>query len=56
MVTILEGDRVFKDCRVMPASLVSGNAYRRLWRRQLAEYIDASPHDLLWPPPSRHAE
>ena len=56
VVTILEGDRVFKDCRVMPASLVSGNAYRRLWRRQLAEYIDASPHDLLWPPPSRLAE
>lgn len=56
VATILEGDRVFKDCRVIPASLVSGNSYRRLWRGQLAEYIEASPHDLLWPPHSRLAE
>ena len=58
---VLEGDRVFKDCRVMPASLVSGSSYRRLWRRQLAEHLagggagDGAPHDLLWPLPSRHA-
>jgi 4-diphosphocytidyl-2-C-methyl-D-erythritol kinase len=55
---VLEGDRVLKDCRVMPASLVSGRSYRRLWRRQLAEHLtDAGPpHDLLWPLPSRHAQ
>jgi 4-diphosphocytidyl-2-C-methyl-D-erythritol kinase len=54
---VLEGDRVFKDCRVMPASLVSGRSYQRLWRRQLAEHLvdDGAPHDLLWPLPSRHA-
>jgi 4-diphosphocytidyl-2-C-methyl-D-erythritol kinase len=54
---ILEGDGVFKDCRVIPASLVSGTRYRRLWRRQLAEYITQprTPDENLWPPHSRHA-
>ena len=54
---VLEGDRVMRDCLVMPASLVSGSGYRRLWRRQLAEYLgsQAVPHDFLWPLPSRHA-
>lgn len=53
----LEGDRVFKDCRVIPASLVSGTSYRRLWRRQLAEHIEQprSAKELTWPPHSRHA-
>ena len=53
----LEGDKVFEDCRVIPASLVSGSSYRRLWRRQLAEYIEGprTPNKNLWPPHSRHA-
>ena len=53
----LEGDGVFKDCRVIPASLVAGSSYRRLWRRQLAEYIEQSrtPNENSWPPRSRHA-
>jgi len=52
----LEQDRVFEDCRVIPASLVSGMNYRRLWRRQLAGYIDKTriPDELIWPPHSRH--
>lgn len=58
----LEGDGVFEDCRVIPASLVSGTSYRRLWRRQLAEHIEQpkferpqSTKELTWPPHSRHA-
>ena len=53
----LEGDGVFEDCRVIPASLVSGTSYRRLWRRQLAEHIEQTrtPNELIWPPHSRHA-
>ena len=53
----LEGDRVFKDCRVIPASLVSGTSYRRLWRRQLAEHTEQprTTDELIWPPHSRHA-
>jgi 4-diphosphocytidyl-2-C-methyl-D-erythritol kinase len=53
----LEGDRVFEECRITPASLVSGKSYRRLWRRQLAEYIEQprTPDENLWPPHSRHA-
>jgi 4-diphosphocytidyl-2-C-methyl-D-erythritol kinase len=53
----LEGDGVFERCRVIPASLVSGASYRRLWRRQLAEYIERprTPNENLWPPQSRHA-
>jgi len=53
----LEGDGVFKDCRVIPASLVSSSSYRRLWHRQLAEYIERprTPNENLWPPHSRHA-
>ena len=55
---VLEGDRVLKGCRFLPASLVSGSSYRRLWRRQLAEYLigDGAPDDLLWPLPSRHEQ
>jgi 4-diphosphocytidyl-2-C-methyl-D-erythritol kinase len=56
-VKTLEGDGVFEDCRVIPASLVSARSYRRVWRRQLAEYIaqPRTPHENLWPPHSRHA-
>ena len=49
---VLEGDRVFRECRVMPAKLVSGRSYQRLWRKQLAEHL--GPDDLIWPPPSRY--
>lgn len=55
--TILEGDRVFEECQVIPASLVGSSSYRRLWRRQLADYIaqPRTPDENLWPPHSRHA-
>jgi len=57
---ILEGDRVFGGCRVMPASVVPGRAYRRLWRRQLAEHLAPAEAplepDLLWPPQSRYSK
>jgi 4-diphosphocytidyl-2-C-methyl-D-erythritol kinase len=55
---VLEGDRVMRGCRVMPATLVSAQGYRRVWRRQLSEYLVTSgaPHELLWPLPSRHAQ
>jgi 4-diphosphocytidyl-2-C-methyl-D-erythritol kinase len=55
---VLEGDRVLKECRFLPASLVSGSSYRRLWRRQLAQYLtgNGAPDDLLWPLPSRHEQ
>jgi len=43
---------VFRECRVMPAKLVSGRSYQRLWRKQLAEHL--GPNDLIWPPPSRY--
>jgi 4-diphosphocytidyl-2C-methyl-D-erythritol kinase len=49
---VLEADRVFRECRVMPAKLVSGRSYQRLWRKQLVEHL--SPNDLLWPPQSRY--
>jgi hypothetical protein len=53
----LEGDGVFENCRVIPASLVSDSSYRRLWRRQLAEHIEQTRNtdELIWPPHSRHA-
>jgi 4-diphosphocytidyl-2-C-methyl-D-erythritol kinase len=53
----IKGDGVFEDCRVIPANLVSGSSYRRLWRRQLAEHIEQprSTRELIWPPHSRHA-
>ena len=50
--TVLEGDRAFRECRVMPARLVSGRSYQRLWRKQLAEHL--GPNDSLWPPQSRY--
>jgi len=53
----LEGDGVFEHCRAVPASLVSGSSYQRLWRRQLAEYSEGprTPNENLWPPHSQHA-
>jgi 4-diphosphocytidyl-2-C-methyl-D-erythritol kinase len=50
---VLEGDRVFEGCRVMPARMVSRAGYQRMWRRQLREHL--SPSDDLWPPRSRYA-
>ena len=53
----LEGDRVFRDCRIMPAGIVSGRGYRRLWRAQLAEHlapVSVADRDSLWPPRSRY--
>jgi len=49
---VLEGDRVFKECRVIPAKLVSGRSYQRLWRKQLAEHL--GPKESIWPPQSRY--
>jgi hypothetical protein len=55
---VLEGERLMTGCRVIPAALVSTSSYRRLWRRQLAEYLvdGATPHELLWPLPNRHGQ
>jgi 4-diphosphocytidyl-2-C-methyl-D-erythritol kinase len=39
---------------VMPASLVSREAYRRLWRRQLSQHIRGD--ESLWPLQSRYAK
>ena len=51
--TVLEGDKVMKASRILPARLVSATSYRRMWQKQLAAAGLAS--DLLWPLPSRHA-
>ena len=54
----LEEDRVFEGAAVIPAGIVNGAAYRRLWRRQLAQHLAPSPQvksGLLWPPQSRYA-
>jgi 4-diphosphocytidyl-2-C-methyl-D-erythritol kinase len=50
--TDLEGDKVTKASRILPARLVSRASYQRMWRKQLAA---ASPAHDLWPLPSRHA-
>jgi len=49
---VLEADRVLSECRMIPAKLVSGRSYRRLWRKQLAEHV--GPNDSIWPPLSRY--
>jgi 4-diphosphocytidyl-2-C-methyl-D-erythritol kinase len=49
---VLERDRVFRECRMMPARLVSGRSYQRLWRKQLAGHL--GPNDSIWPPQSRY--
>ncbi|MDP8990653.1 MAG: 4-(cytidine 5'-diphospho)-2-C-methyl-D-erythritol kinase [Acidobacteriota bacterium] len=51
--TVLEGDKVTKASRILPARLVSRASYRRMWRKQLAA---AGPAHDLWPLPSRHAQ
>ncbi len=52
-VRVLNGDRVFGDCRLMESELVSRKSYRRMWRRQLREHLN--PSEVLWPPRSRYA-
>jgi 4-diphosphocytidyl-2-C-methyl-D-erythritol kinase len=49
----LNGDRVFENCELLEARLVSRRSYQRLWRRALREHLD--PNDDLWPPRSRYA-
>lgn len=53
----LEGDGVFEDCRLIPARLITATIYRRLWYKQLAEFIEQprSASEFIWPPHSRHA-
>ena len=51
---MLNGDRVFGDCRMMRSELVSRRSYRRMWRRQLREHLN--PNEVLWPPRSRYAQ
>lgn len=48
----LEEDRVFRQCRVIPASLVGRDKYRRLWRRQLQDHVTTNTN--VWPPQSRY--
>jgi 4-diphosphocytidyl-2-C-methyl-D-erythritol kinase len=50
---VLEGDRVFKGCRLIPAELVSRRRYQRMWRRQLSGRLAAD--NELWPPQNRYA-
>jgi hypothetical protein len=50
---VLEGDRVFEGCRLLPAKLIGRRGYQSLWRRQLQEHLD--PNDKSWPPRSRYA-
>jgi 4-diphosphocytidyl-2-C-methyl-D-erythritol kinase len=54
-VSDLGRDRLFKDCRVMEAEMVSRRGYQRLWRRQLKEHLVPFKEDL-WPPRSRYAQ
>ena len=50
--TVLEGDKVTKASRILPARLVSRSSYQRMWQKQLAA---AGLSSDLWPLPSRHA-
>jgi 4-diphosphocytidyl-2-C-methyl-D-erythritol kinase len=50
---VLERDRVFGNCKVIPASLVSRGRYRQMWQRQLRDHV--VPDVDLWPPQSRYA-
>jgi 4-diphosphocytidyl-2-C-methyl-D-erythritol kinase len=50
---VLEEDRVFRGCRMLAASIVSRRGYRRLWRNQLREHLNAGIEE--WPPLSRYA-
>ncbi len=54
----LERNRVFRDAQVIPATVVSGSRYRRLWRVQLGEHlapVNLGRYESLWPPRTRHA-
>jgi 4-diphosphocytidyl-2-C-methyl-D-erythritol kinase len=54
----LEQDRVFTDAQAIPATVVSGSRYRRLWMVQLREHLasaNAGRYESLWPPRTRHA-
>ena len=56
---VLKEDRVFQDCRVMPARMVGGRGYQRLWRAQLAEHLAPASealNDSPWPPQSRYEQ
>ena len=50
---LLDGDRVFRESRILPAKLVSERSYQTMWRRQLREHLDPRTSDL-WPLRSRH--
>ncbi len=54
---VLDGERRFAGCRLIPAKLVSQRSYQGLWRRQLAAHIvtAAISGDKAWPPQSRYA-
>jgi 4-diphosphocytidyl-2-C-methyl-D-erythritol kinase len=53
----LERERVFRDCRVIPAGTISGRRYRHLWRAQLAQHLapETAATKDSWPPRSRYA-
>lgn len=55
---MFEGVREFGGFRLLPASLVSGQGYRRLWRRQLAEHSveRPGPREDAWPLRSRYEQ
>jgi 4-diphosphocytidyl-2-C-methyl-D-erythritol kinase len=50
---VLEGDRVLRGCRLIPAELVSRRRYQRMWRHQLSGRLAAD--NELWPPQNRYA-
>jgi 4-diphosphocytidyl-2-C-methyl-D-erythritol kinase len=50
---VLDGGKMFRGCRVMPANLVSRSSYQRLWRKQLSEHLSPN-NEGIWPPPSRY--
>jgi len=55
---VFEGVREFGGFRLLPSSLVSRGAYRRLWRRQLAEHLARQPgsEGNAWPLRSRYEQ
>jgi len=46
-------EKVFRNCRLLAASLVSRTQYWRLWRRQLGEHLPSN--NSLWPLFNRYA-
>jgi len=49
---LLGRERMFQGCRLVPAKLVNGRNYRRLWLGQLSEHLGSND---LWPPRSLYA-